>query len=370
MPANPFSKRPADPSGVQAFIDKITGELLHEHPELDEALLIVREEVLASLDLTLYNPVPPVDLHGTHNQKSHGRRGKGKASKPDPTIARSLNREFARAWHKKELTEYEKKIAEVREAAERYEQRRAKRSMLLSAMLVKLGLRRTKKRAPGADLKPVARPSVVWARPSLTETIDLHGTHNQKTHGRRGQVSSGAAVREKTPKAILDFEESIRKSPVEVSQVFDVSGKSYGGETGDETSVDFDLPYGVVEENFILTHNHPGKGTPFSQQDIYTFIHSGMGELRAVGAENTYSLKWKPEKRPEPGREYGMFFKPDRMDEYELASQLWSEKKATLVKGMRGRTPSVEEEIDLRSEMLEEIADEVGMIFTRTRRGE
>jgi hypothetical protein len=65
-----------------------------------------------------------------------------------------------------------------------------------------------------------------------------------------------------------------------------------------------------------------------------------------------------------------MFGGPDRTDEIRHLRGIYSDHKKRLEESVGGRDVPVGEEIDLRSGMIERIADELGMIYTRTRRGE
>ena len=98
-------------------------------------------------------------------------------------------------------------------------------------------------------------------------------------------------VPSKAYKIIEDFEEKIRKEPLEHSLFVDMFGKVVLQKKGDETSVSFTKEEKLKisqADNVIFTHNHPKEDISFSINDLKFSIFHGIREARAVSTKHTY----------------------------------------------------------------------------------
>lgn len=101
----------------------------------------------------------------------------------------------------------------------------------------------------------------------------------------------------KSPTAILNkkvynAEKSIRNQTYESAFVFAPDGTQLLFKDGTRDTVEFTDKELDLFSGAILTHNHPSIGGSFSPQDILTAIENNLAEIRAVGAQYRYSLKF------------------------------------------------------------------------------
>lgn len=86
------------------------------------------------------------------------------------------------------------------------------------------------------------------------------------------------------------FESSIRNNKFETGAVLDKDGNVIASFVGEKSKVSIPT---AAARNATISHNHPS-GSSFSIQDLKTASTLNLQEVRAVGAEYTYSMKPGP----------------------------------------------------------------------------
>lgn len=86
---------------------------------------------------------------------------------------------------------------------------------------------------------------------------------------------------------IASAEAAIRNNNFETAMFFDVNGNLLKTVKGGESEVK--LGKGIPGS--ILTHNHPGVGVSFSNNDLIYAAKHGLKEIRATGKSYTFSAK-------------------------------------------------------------------------------
>lgn len=90
-------------------------------------------------------------------------------------------------------------------------------------------------------------------------------------------------------KIINDFESSIKDNEIEHGGVFSKSGNLIIKKTGEADHISWSREERSVMQGTKVTHNHPG-GAGFSPDDIDFACNNGLNEIRAVGANRSYSM--------------------------------------------------------------------------------
>ena len=92
---------------------------------------------------------------------------------------------------------------------------------------------------------------------------------------------------------MLAFEEKIRRNKKESATVYDKNGDEVFFQAGDEYEVPFtnEQMRMAISNGSILTHNHP-ESKSFSDNDMLLLVTMRLDEIRAVGEDYTYSMKY------------------------------------------------------------------------------
>ena len=137
------------------------------------------------------------------------------------------------------------------------------------------------------------------ALPDLAFLKGGEGSGNFDHEGRPGLVGGSETNGKPTPsrgerKTLGQAEALLRRYEYEDGYLFAPDGERIiFSVSGSEDGIDFTDEQAAQFKDNILTHNHPG-GRSFSLLDVSTSISYGLAEVRAVGADYTYSMRFPP----------------------------------------------------------------------------
>lgn len=104
--------------------------------------------------------------------------------------------------------------------------------------------------------------------------------------------SASASAKQETDanrKPIRALEEKIKKQDFESAALFDKEGNQLFFKDGQSNFVKFTDEEGAQMKDGILTHNHP-RNSPFSIEDVETFLDAELYEIRAVTTDRGVSV--------------------------------------------------------------------------------
>jgi hypothetical protein len=91
--------------------------------------------------------------------------------------------------------------------------------------------------------------------------------------------------------ALLDKENEIKDRKTEKAYILDALGNTIFSKVGNKNSVGFTSAEASLFKDNILTHNHPGSPSSFSDADIRAALRNNLKEVRAVDGVYRYSMK-------------------------------------------------------------------------------